>query len=850
MKNINWKKLLPHIIAVVSFLVISALFCKPALEGKVLYQHDIVQYEGSSKDIANYVQKHGEAPLWTNGMFSGMPTYQIWMPGNNLLSHYVNKILTLGLPQPMQFFFLACVLFYFLSQVARVNPYIGIFGSLAFGYSTFNPVMIAAGHVTQMWCVAYMPAMLASLMLIYRKKYLLGSGLLALFTATQIGLNHLQVSYYLFIILALYTLFCIIRWIKNKEYSHMIKALAFTAMAAVIGVMVNAVTLLTTYEYSKETIRGGSLSLKDTVATKGTGLSKEYAFEYSYKPMETFTVMFPRIYGGSGGIREIGEDSKVAQALSEMPRDLAQQLGGLQNSYWGSLTYTAGPPYFGVIVCFLFIVFLFFIKGDIKWWIITASVLAIFMSWGKHFAGFNYFLFDHMPLYNKFRAPSMSLLIPQFLWSFAAILALQHLISHVNDPDTWKKLKKAGIAAAAVIVVILFAYLSLDYLDESSKKLKEQVASMPAQQQQVKDYVLHAVKALTEDRKGIFLNDILKAMGIIAVFFLILSLYVRKKIKKETLVLVAAIFLVLLDMLPVDNTYLNKTAYNEDAYREPDDSKQELTPGRADQMILKDTSWYRVLNLAVSPFQDATTSFFHKSIGGYHAAKIGRYQDLWENKLAAETDLLKNDTISQTGIGLSQVNYTGLNMLNTKYIIGNNPPAASNGNPFVIVNPNALGPAWFVREVRFASNLKEEMNSLKGMDASKTAVVSADDKSKVTQPAYDSAAKIELVKNDNDVITYKSSASSNQFAVFSEVYYSEGWNTYIDGKKSDYVKTNYALRGMNVPAGNHTIEFKFEPPSYKRGRMFTSIGQVIVLVLLITGIFIEIRNRRQSARNN
>jgi len=368
---------------------------------------------------------------------------------------------------------------------------------------------------------------------------------------------------------------------------------------------------------------------------------------------------------------------------------------------------------------------------------------------------------------------------------------------------------------------------------------------MPAEQQQVKDYVSGAIKALVEDRKDVFLKDIMKAIAIIGIFFIILSLYVRKKLRKETLILVAAILFVVIDMLPVDNTYLNKLDNNEDAYREPEESKQELTPGKADAVILKDTGWYRVLNLAVSPFQDATTSYFHKSIGGYHAAKIGRYQDLWENILAPESDLLRNDSIAAMGSGLTQTSYTGLNMLNTKYIIGNNPPANANGNPFILVNPNALGPAWFVREVRFANDLKAEMNSLKGMDASKTAVVSANDKGKVTQPVYDSAAKIELVKNDNDVITYKSSSTSNQFAVFSEVYYSEGWNAYVDGKKTDYVKTNYALRGMSVPAGNHTIEFKFEPPSYERGRMFTNIGQVIVLVLLITGIFIEIRNRKK-----
>lgn len=843
MKNINWKKLLPHIIAIASFLVIAALFCREGLEGKVLYQHDIVQYEGGSKDIANYVARHGQAPLWTNGMFSGMPTYQIWMPSNNALAHYVNLVLTLGLPQPMQFFFLACLLFYFLSQVAGVNPYVGLFGSLAFGYSTFNPVMIAAGHVTQMWCVAYMPAMLASLMLIYKKKYLLGGGLLALFTATQIGLNHLQVSYYLFIVLGIYTVFCVVRWIRNKEYGHMVKALGITVIAALLGVMVNAVTLLTTYEYSKETIRGGSLSLKDTTAAKGTGLTKEYAFEYSYEPMETFTVMFPRIYGGSGGIREIGEDSKVGEALSAMPQQLAQQISWLDSGYWGSLTYTAGPPYYSAIVCFLFIVFLFFIKGDIKWWILVTSVFAILLSWGKHFEAFNYFLFDHMPLYNKFRAPSMSLIIPQLLWPLAAILALQNIISNSNDPETWKKLKKAGIAVAILFVVVLFAYLSLDYVGESAKKLKDQIAT---QQPQIKEPIMGAINAVVTDRKGIFLQDILKAIAIVGIFFGILWAFVQKKIKAAAVVFVSAIVLVLIDLIPVDNTYLNKTAGNENAYREPEESKQDLAAGKADQEILKDTGWYRVLNLAVSPFQDATTSYFHKSIGGYHAAKIGRYQDLWENKLALEADALRSDTAAQLGFGLKQTTFTGLNMLNTKYIIGNNPSASSNERPFVIVNPNALGPGWFVSEVHFANDLKDEMKSLNGMDASKVAIVPAEVKSKVTQPVYDSTAKIVLVKNDNDIITYKSSATTNQFAVFSEVYYPEGWNAYVDGKKVDYFKTNYALRGMNVPAGNHTVEFKFEPTSYTRGRMLTNVGQVLVLLLLVAGLFWDIRKNQRK----
>jgi hypothetical protein len=681
-------------------------------------------------------------------------------------------------------------------------------------------------------------------MLIYRKKYFIGSGLLALFTATLIGLNHLQIAYYLFFILAFYTIACAINWIRNKEYTHLVKSLAFTIVAALIGVMVNAVTLLTTYEYSKETIRGGSLSLKDTTATKGTGLTKDYAFSYSYKPMETFTVMFPRIYGGSQGIREIGEDSKVNQALSEIPPQLAQQLNGIQNGYWGSLDFTAGPPYIGAIVCFLFIVFLFFAKGDIKWWIIATSVFAILMSWGRFFPGFNYFLFDHLPLYNKFRAPTMSIVILEFLWPLAAILALQQVISGANNPDTWKKLKRAGLVTAGVLVIMLMAYLSFDYTDQGLKQLKEQVSG---QQAQVSEPVMNVIKALIEDRKSVFLQDIFKAFAIIGVFFIFLFLYTRQKIKKEAWVLGAAIVLLLIDLLPVDNLYLNKKANGEDAYADEGEAKQELTMGKADQQILKDTGWYRVLNLSTGgPFSDASTSYFHKSIGGYHAAKIGRYQDLIENKLSPEIELLRTDSTLRPGEGLNQSTYTGLNMLNTKYIIGANPPQSSNQQPLVIENKNAQGPCWFVKEVRFANSIQEEMKALNGLDASQTAIVPVSEKNKITQPVYDSSATIKLVRNDNNVIQYKSSAKTNQFAVFSEVYYSEGWNAYIDGKKIDYVKTDYTLRGMNVPAGDHTIEFRFEPPSYKKGRMLTSIGQVLVLLLLAAGIFVEVRKKSRT----
>jgi Bacterial membrane protein YfhO len=837
--NINWKKVTPHLIAIVSFIVIASLYCQPALQGKVLEQHDIVQYQGSSKDIADYNAKNGEAPLWTNNMFSGMPTYQIWMPGNNVLPHFANSAFSLGLPQPIQFFFLACLFFYFLSQVLGVNPYIGIFGAIAFGFSTYNPVIISAGHVTKMWCIAYMPAMLASLILLYQKKYGLGTALLALFTSVQIGLNHLQITYYLFFAMVFMSVAYIINWVRNKEYGHMIKALSLAVIAGLIGLMVNAVTLLTTYEYSKETIRGGSLSLKDT-ASKSGGLTKDYAFSYSYKPMEVFTIMVPKIYGGSNGIREFGETSKVGEALSEMPPQLAQQLGGLQNAYWGSLDYTSGPPYLGAIICFLFLFSLVYLKSVHRWWIAVLSLLAVIMAMGKFFPAFNYFLFDHLPLYNKFRAPSMALVLVQLLWPIASVLTLQQFIfSEESREEKWKKLKLGLIITGTVLLFLVASYFSFDYLDDGIKELKKQIAQAG---DEVKQYVNSGINALIDDRKSFFAGDLFKTFGIIAVFASLLVLYTKNILKSSMAIMIAAILLIMADLLPAGKTYIDKTPSGEDAYVEKTDEGTQLTAGKADQLILQDKSWYRVLNLAVSPFQDATTSYHHKSIGGYHAAKIARYQDLFENKISAEINLLSRD--SALSNGLSQSKYPGLNMLNTKYIIAANPPQASTEQPSVITNNNALGPCWFVKAVQFAKTAADEMNALNGIDASQTAIVNETDKNKITQPAADSSARIELVKNNNNTIEYKAKAAAVQFAVFSEVYYSEGWNAYIDGKKTDYVKTNYALRGINVPAGEHKIEFKFEPTSYSRGRMLTSIGQIAVLVLLGLGLFMEYRKKK------
>src|SRR5258706_1284453 len=387
MKALNWKKLLPHVVAIVVFLVVAVVYCKPALEDKVLQQSDITQWKGSVHESQVFYEQHGYSPLWTSSMFSGMPTFQITAPSNNVLPSYFHTIMTLGLPGPIQFFFLACISFYLLCVMLRINPYVGIMGSLAFAYATYNPVIISVGHATKMWSIAYMPALLGSFILIYEKKYWIGATLTALFTSTLIAMNHPQVDYYFFLMIALMTLFYAVSWIRQKDWSHLVKALLFAAGAAIIGISTNAATLLSTYEYQKETIRGGGSVLTDT-AQKGnksqTGLDKDYAFSYSMGIAEPFVLMVPRMFGGSGDHEELSqENSKAMEALASLPAQLQQQLPILD--YWGGirdvggLTFTSGPPYAGAIICLLAILALFVIDKKYKWWMLTAFGLAVIM---------------------------------------------------------------------------------------------------------------------------------------------------------------------------------------------------------------------------------------------------------------------------------------------------------------------------------------------------------------------------------------------------------------------------------------------------------------------------------------
>ncbi len=835
MNKIVFKRLLPHLIAVAIFLIVAVIYCKPALQGKVVQQHDTQGWRGMSQQSMEFHEKYGYYPLWTNSMFSGMPAYQIaFDPKTSIQVGYLQTVLTLGLPLPVSFFFLACICFYFLCVVSGANAWVSIIGALAYAYSTFNVVITAVGHNTQMLSLGLAPAVIAGVLLLYQQKFWAGFSVTALFTALLIGQNHVQMVYYTLIIIGFLTIAFLIESYRHKNIIPGLKAVAIAAAAGLLGLACNAVTMMPTYEYAKETMRGGRSELtigKDkSVKTKG-GLDKDYAFKYSVGIAETFTLFSPGIYGGSNGGKEYSS-SKFAEKLSEagVPEDNAIQMAN-GYSYWGEQQPTSGPAYVGAVICFLFIFAMAYLKTWHRWWLIAASVFGILLAWGNNFQSFNYFLFDHLPLYNKFRAPAWGLIIAQFCFPFGAVLGINKLIIETNWNQAWQKLRLSAIISGVFLLLLCAFYFTSGFAGTRDKDIKEQFKQSMLQQtpagqqpspqllQQADQFSRDLVAALHTDRKGLMGGDLLRTILLIGLAAVLIGLFIKKKINLWILI-GGLLVLSTYDLLGVDSRYLS-----EDNFVEDTDFESAFTSTEADQQILKDPDHrnFRVFNSSVDPFNDASTSFHHNSVGGYHPAKLALYQDIIEHQL-------------------SKGNMNVFNMLNTKYFIVQNPQT---GKPSAQLNPGAFGNAWLVKGIKFVKNADEEMLALDSTDLKDTAVVdrafSADIK---MQPRFDPGATIKLRENLNDKIVYDYNGAAPQFAVFSEVYYNHGWNAYVDDKKLPYVKVNYVLRGMSLPAGKHVIEFRFEPTSFTTGRTISIWSNIIVMISIIAAIFFYFRKRK------
>lgn len=824
MNKFNFKALYPHLIAIITFIVVAVIYCKPALEGKVLQQSDNIQWKAMYENQRLAKEETGTLPLWTNGMFSGMPGYQIAMEGDNPFSiGYMFNILTFGLSKPFYFFILASICFYLLSQIMRINPYLGIFGGLSYAFATYHPILIGAGHETKMIALAYLPAFIGGLMLIYEKKYLWGLTVTAVFTGLLISANHPQISYYGIIIAIFMTLGYIIQWVKAKAFKPMVIALGLAVVGGIIGVLCNIVVLATTLEYSKESIRGGSVLADEKSNNNKTGLNKNYALSYSFSIKEPLVMMFPRIFGGGTGSLEVSEDkSKAIEALQQMPQELGQQLQGYLQFYWGGITSgTSGPPYSGAIVCMLALLGLSFLPNKHKWWMIGATVLAFMMSWGSYFETFNVFLLEHLPMYNKFRAPSMIMVIPSFLFVMSALMAAQYLLFDNEGKPSTEKFKKGLYVVGGVFIFAITIYLSSDFKSEGDKMLLDQVSQIqdPQQRESIMPSVRNFTNGLQEDRKSLFINDLLRSLFFIVVAVAALWLAMKKKIKENIALLIVLVFS-MVDLLIIDSKYLNASNY-----QDPEEYDQTFSASPVNLEIAKDTTTYRVFDIAngvETAFNgNALTSVFHQSIGGYHAAKLSIYQDLIEKQLYKFPKCMP-----------------AVNMLNTKYIIFKDP---SSGQTTYQINPGASGPCWFVEEVKKESNPAKLMSMLDSLNIKQTAVIETTSIEKTKATAGDS---IWLLSNQNDKIEYKSTSKENRFAVFSEVFYKHGWKAYVDEKEVPIYKTNYVLRGALVPAGIHNIRFEFKPDAYYKGEWIGIVANATVWALLLLAGIMEYRKSR------
>ncbi len=817
-----FKSALPHLIAVAIFAIVAIVYCKPALEGKVLQQSDITQWKGMAQDAMNYNEQYGTTPLWTNNMFGGMPAYQITgIPGTSFSVGILDHLFTLNLAEPIGLFFLASICFYFLAQVLGFSTVIGIIGGLAYSYATYNPIIVVVGHITKMHAIAYLPFFIGSILLIFQKKYYLGAICTAIATTLFVQSNHLQINYYGLIIVLAMSVFYLVQWIKAKDFTHIFKTVAFSLVAGLMGLAVNAVMLIGTAEFGKSTIRGGSaLATKDSKITN-TGLNKDYALSYSMFLSEPLVMMFPHIYGASSDPNLVDPSkSKAIEVLQQMQPEVGQQLQSFLQFYWGGIGFTAGPPYVGIIICFFAFIGFGSNANPNRWWIGAVIVLSVLLAAGSYFESFNLMILKYLPLYNKFRAPSMIIVVPTFLIGILAMYGLSAVLKASNFKNFLQEHKIGWISLGLVFVAVMALYFNADFKSESEKQLMTQIMQIqdPNQKAAFETPARDLVTAIAEDRKGFIESDLTRSFIFIGIAFFLIFLYIKRSIQ-ETVFIVGIGILSLVDLFQINVQYLKPSQYVEAA---ENDNAFALTA--LDNALLKDKSHYRIIDLRrgiQNSFNEgAILAYHHKLVGGYNPAKLSIYQDLIENQWYNFPNCLPT-----------------LNMMNTKYIITGN--MASDTIP----NPDALGNAWFVKGIEFKKGPRAVMDHLSFFNPKDTAVMDEQDKiADLDGLQVDSNASIQLVQNKNDEITYKAKTNAKQLAVFSEIYYKDGWKAYIDDKETPIVKANYVLRGLVVPAGEHTIKFEFKPASITGARQIASVASILLWLSLVTMIAFGIKN--------
>lgn len=822
------KKFLPDLIAILAFIVISFIYFFPAItEDRILFQHDTVAGAGAGQEAKEYYERTGERTRWTNALFGGMPTYQM-SPSYDSTEPltFVQKVYHLFLPNYVWLTFIMMLGFYILLRAFGIPAWLAGLGGIIWGFSSYFFILIAAGHIWKFITLAYIPPTIAGIVLAYRKKYLLGGIITALFMAMQILSNHVQMTYYfLFVILFMVGAFFEDAW-RKKELPQFFKATGVLIVAGLIGVSINLSNLYHTYEYSKETMRGKSELKYEGAAAKQTssGLNRDYITQWSYGIGETFSLLVPNVKGGASV--PLSRSEKAMEKANPMYSSLYSQL----TQYFGDQPMTSGPVYVGAFVLMLFILGCFIVKGPMKWALLGATIFSILLSWGKNFMGLTDFFIDYIPMYNKFRAVSSILVIAEFTIPLLAILTLKEILT---KPELLKeKLKyiyiSFGLTGGLALLFAIAPRLFFPTYIPGNEMAALQNA-LPA------DQLSPIIANLEEMRVHLFTSDAWRSFFIVTIGTLLLLAYNAKKLK-ATWTVAAIALLCLGDMWSVNKRYL---------YDEQFIPKSEQTATfrktQTDELILQDPSLdYRVLNFAGNTFEENNTSYWHKSVGGYHAAKLRRYQEMIDHHIAKEMQAAYQE-VATAGGQMDSVNaakFPVLNMLNTKYFIF---PAGQQGQTVPIENPYTFGNAWFIDKIQYVNNANEEIDAIGQVDLQQTAIVDSKFKEAlkgVNEGYKDSLSTIRLTSYEPNQLVYETSSPQDGIVVFSEIYY-PGWTATIDGKPADIARADYILRAMNVPAGKHTIEMHFDPQSLHitEGIAYGAMALLLVGVIILIWIY-------------
>ena len=819
--NENIKKLVPHILAIILFLALSTTFFYPVItEDKTLFQSDLENMTGWGKDLKDYHEQTGDYAFWSNSMFSGMPANYTFMPTTFNIFNYVGKLFSFNLPLlHIGVLFIYLLGFYIFLISIGCKPLLSIVGSLAYAFTTYNLIILEVGHVNKGLVMATMAPLIGGIILTYRKKYLWGAIVTLIFTGMNVVWSHQQITYYLLLMILIIAIVYFIYALKDKTVIDFFKSSVILLVVALVAIAPSLGNLISSADYAKDTMRGGSVLQKNIEGNKeSSGLDIDYAFMWSYGKMETITLLIPNFYGAKTGYN-IGTDSETYKILQKAGYgNQATQFSKYAPMYWGDQPGTSGPAYAGAIICFLFVLGLFIVNGREKWWLLFATILSFVLAWGKNFELVNNFLFYYLPLYNKFRTPAMALTMAEITMAAMAILALKEI---VENKENGKKYIKPIYISAGITggLCLFFALIGGSLINFSS------LSDV--------NYPPELLNAIMEDRKSMLTSDAWRSLFFIALSVCVLWYYLKKSFKITYLIAIIGV-LIFIDLWMVDRRFVN-----EDSFVAKQKSKV-VTPTDIDLQILQDKDPnFRVFNLTLSPFQESNTSYFHKSIGGYSPAKLQRYQDLIDYHISG-----------------NPFNFNVLNMLNTKYFIVQ---PQQEQPPQVSFNSDALGNVWFVNNIQWVNSPDEEIVALNDFDPSQVAIIDMEWKNiisnweKLQHENADSTANIRLKDyvNPGNII-YESSSNQPHLAVFSEVYY-KTWHAYIDGNEVPIVRVNYILRGLEVPAGNHTIEFKCIDDIYQQGAKISLISSIITGIILLSlfgyAIWSAIRNKKLFISN-